>query len=43
VAFPLTSEKDLRPHKWDLRAFILFASFDPLVVYFSHGHIKKSV
>jgi hypothetical protein len=43
VAFPLTTDKDLRPHKWDQRAFVLIASFDPLVVYFCHGHIKKSM
>jgi hypothetical protein len=43
VAFPLTTDKDLRPHKWDIRAFILVSSFDPLVVHFNHGYIHKSV
>jgi hypothetical protein len=43
VAFPLTTDKDLRPHKWDIRSFILVSSFDPLVVHFNHGYIHKSV
>ena len=43
VTFPLSTDKDLRPHKWDFRSFMLIASFDPLVIYFHPGNIHKSV
>ena len=43
IAFPLMSDKHMVPHKWDMRAFIFLASFDPLVVYVNHGYIHKSI
>ena len=43
LPFPLYSDKSLRPHKWDLRCFVLIASYKPLVLYVNQGYIHKSL